>query len=81
MLLPDTLTLHSERGHHSLATAELYLTIAAIFGDFRSEATGRPFEIELYESRDDDMDIVADSFVSKVKAENGIRVLVKDRVC
>ena len=53
----------------SLAYAELYLTLAAIFGQF---------ELELYKTTRKDVEPAIDYFVPKPEAgTNGVRVLVK----
>ena len=53
----------------SLATAELYLTLAAVF---------RQFDMELYETTREDVDIVHGFFASSPRLDSkGVRVLVK----
>jgi cytochrome P450 len=53
----------------NLAYAELYLTLAAVF---------RQFDMELYETTREDVDIVHDFFASSPRLDSkGVRVLVK----
>ena len=55
--------------HNSLAYAELYLTFAAVFGQF---------ELELYQTTRKDVELQHDYFVPKPDASSkGVRILVK----
>lgn len=53
-----------------LALAEMYLMAAAIYGDSN-------LDLELFDAHDDDLDVVADVFVSKYKKKEGVRCVVK----